>query len=42
VVRPSVAFASLEALLVVLGPQLPVAEAADASPGADEGTRARE
>jgi rod shape-determining protein MreC len=42
VIRPSVAFASLEALLVVLAPQQPVAEAAAAEPGAGRGTQARE
>ena len=42
VVRPSVAFASLEALLVVLAPQPPAAEAAAAEPGTAPGIQARE
>ncbi len=42
VVRPSVAFASLEALLVVLAPQQPVVDAAAAEPGLARGAEARE
>jgi rod shape-determining protein MreC len=42
VVRPSVAFASLEALLVVLAPERPVAAAAAAEPSPELGVRSRE
>lgn len=42
VVRPSVAFASLEALLVVLAPQRPGPEAAAADRGSELGTPVRE
>jgi rod shape-determining protein MreC len=42
VVRPSVAFASLEALLVVLAPERPVPEAAAAQRSAESAPRARE
>lgn len=42
VVRPAVAFASLEALLVVLAPERPVPEAAAADAGRGQGAQARE
>jgi rod shape-determining protein MreC len=42
VIKPAVPFASLEALLVVLSPERPVAEATAAASGAEQGAQARE